>query len=101
MAAAYFKGSFRMSYSGICITGPNDGELISSINAVMSVPIVEPLVKVRSMDVRRDKDQLIKQFDYRHLLVSEDCQLWIPYRWELKDLIKHLAKGYRSRKDFG
>ena len=78
-----------MSYSGICITGPNDGELISSTNAVMSAPIIEPR-EVRSMDVRPWGKQLVKRFDYRHCFVSEDCQFWIPYRWELEDLILSL-----------
>ena len=84
-----------MTNTGLCLTGPMDGEIRAVHNTdVFSVDMCPPL-KVSRADYSSPKNWAIKRFYYRLIRFKGSVNFWVPSGWTHEQVISHLAKNYR------
>lgn len=85
-----------MTNTGLCLTGPMDGEIYSEHNTDVFCADDSPPVKVGRADYSRPAGGTFKRFYYRLIRFEDSINFWVPDGWTHIQVISHLAENYRS-----
>lgn len=85
-----------MINTGLCLTGPMDGKKYAVHDTNVFSVDMSPPVRIGRANSPKPTKETISRFDYRLLRFEDSINFWVPSGWTHIQVIKHLAKNYRS-----
>lgn len=92
-----------MSYTGLCIGGPYDGQTITCAHNVLRT-YERPGLRLAPFSAKDEPVAMnvsFKTVDYQHIKLGSDAQFWLPFEQEVwtedpvKTILAKLIANYR------